>query len=178
MDYVYHYQSPLGGITLTSDGAALVGLWFDKQRFFADSVVQDHEEKSLPVFEQADRWLDLYFTGVQPDFTPPCRIPGLTPFRKEVISAMEAIPFGSITTYSQIARTIAERRQLPKMSARAVGGAVGWNPICIIIPCHRVVGAGGSLTGYGGGISNKIALLRLEGHDMSRFTIPSAGTVL
>ena len=96
----------------------------------------------------------------------------------EVLSVVADIPEGRVATYGQIARTIAERRQLPKMSARAVGGAVGWNPICIIIPCHRVVGAGGSLTGYGGGISNKIALLRLEGHDMSRFTIPSAGTVL
>ncbi|MBQ9269066.1 MAG: methylated-DNA--[Oscillospiraceae bacterium] len=179
MTYHWFYDTPEGfsRLNMSSDGTCLTGLWFSGSRDERKHTVPS-EERELPVFRDTARWLDLYFSGVQPDFTPSLRLPGLTPFREEVISAMEAIPFGSTTTYGQIARSIAERQHLPKMSAQAVGGAVGWNPICIIIPCHRVVGTSGSLTGYGGGISNKISLLRLEGHDMSRFTIPAVGTAL
>ena len=164
MTYHWFYDTPEGfsRLNLSSDGTFLTGLWFSGSRDERKHAVPS-EARELPVFRDTARWLDLYFSGVKPDFTPSFRIPGLTPFRAEVISAMEAIPFGSTTTYGQIARTIAERRQLPKMSARAVGGAVGWNPICIMIPCHRVIGADGSLTGYGGGIENKRWLLVHEG---------------
>ncbi|MBR2963956.1 MAG: methylated-DNA--[Lentisphaeria bacterium] len=171
MDYVYHYQSPLGGITLTSDGAALVGLWFDKQRFFADSVVQDHEEKSLPVFEQADRWLDLYFSGRDPGFAPPVTL-RTTEFRQAVCRIMLTIPYGCTMTYGRIAEIVARQRGVPRMSAQAVGGAVGHNPVSLIIPCHRVIGAGSALVGYGGGLDRKAALLELEHADLSGDFIP------
>lgn len=171
MDYVYHYQSPLGGITLTSDGAALVGLWFDKQRFFADSVVQDHEEKSLPVFEQADRWLDLYFSGRDPGFAPPVTL-RTTEFRQAVCRIMLTIPYGRTMTYGRIAEIVARQRGVPRMSAQAVGGAVGHNPVSLIIPCHRVIGAGSALVGYGGGLDRKAALLELEHADLSGDFIP------
>lgn len=171
MDYVYHYQSPLGGITLTSDGAALVGLWFDKQRFFADSVVQDHEEKSLPVFEQANRWLDLYFSGRDPGFAPPVTL-RTTEFRQAVCRIMLTIPYGRTMTYGRIAEIVARQRGVPRMSAQAVGGAVGHNPVSLIIPCHRVIGAGSALVGYGGGLDRKAALLELEHADLSGDFIP------
>lgn len=171
MDYVYHYQSPLGGITLTSDGAALVGLWFDKQRFFADSVVQDHEEKSLPVFEQADRWLDLYFSGRDPGFAPPVTL-RTTEFRQAVCRIMLTIPYGRTMTYGRIAEIVARQRGVPRMSAQAVGGAVGHNPVSLIIPCHRVIEAGSALVGYGGGLDRKAALLELEHADLSGDFIP------
>ena len=171
MDYVYHYQSPLGGITLTSDGAALVGLWFDKQRFFADSVVQDHEEKSLPVFEQANRWLDLYFSGRAPGFAPPVTL-RTTEFRQAVCRIMLTIPYGRTMTYGRIAEIVARQRGVPRMSAQAVGGAVGHNPVSLIIPCHRVIGAGSALVGYGGGLDRKAALLELEHADLSGDFIP------
>ena len=120
------------------------------------------EEKNLPVFNDVRRWLDIYFSGKEPDFTPDYRIDGMTPFRRDVFEILLKIPFGKTVTYGEIAAEIAKKRNIAKMSAQAVGGAVGWNPVCIIVPCHRVIGADGSLTGYGGGITNKIALLKLE----------------
>ena len=167
MEYLHCYNSPLGGITIASDGKTLTGLWFDGQKYFADTLEKDHEEKALPVFDQADRWLDIYFSGRQPGFTPIYQLYGLTQFRREVSEILCSIPFGKTRTYGDIADQIAQSRGIPKMSAQAVGGAVGWNPICIIIPCHRVLGAGGNLTGYGGGLENKKALLELEGNDIS-----------
>ena len=161
MDYLHHYESPLGGITLASDGAALVGLWFDKQRFFAASVSKNRTEKPLPVFEQADRWLDLYFSGRDPGFTPPL-VMRTTDFRRAVWEIMLSIPYGHTMSYGRIAEIIARGRGLPRMSAQAVGGAVGHNAIALIIPCHRVVGADGALVGYGGGLDRKAALLALE----------------
>ena len=158
------YDTPAGldDLWMASDGEALTGLWFERSRD-ASKPRPDSEERELPVFSETRRWLDCYFSCRQPDFTPPLRVNGLTPFRKDVIEAMLAIPFGKTATYGAIAASIARKRRLARMSAQAVGGAVGWNPICIIVPCHRVIGAGGALVGYGGGISNKIALLRLEG---------------
>lgn len=162
MDYLHHYESPLGGITLASDGAALVGLWFDeKQRFFAASLSKDRTEKPLPVFGQADRWLDLYFSGRDPGFTPPL-VMRTTEFRRTVWEIMLTIPYGRTMTYGRIAEIVARERGIPRMSAQAVGGAVGHNAISLIIPCHRVVGAGGALVGYGGGLDRKAALLALE----------------
>ena len=154
---------------MSSDGEVLTGLWFEGPRDQSKHRLAC-EERDLPVFRETRRWLDVYFSGRQPDFTPRYRIDGLTPFRREVVDAMRAIPFGETVTYGDIAAVFAKERGIAKFSARAVGGAVGWNPICIIVPCHRVIGAGGRLTGYGGGMHNKIALLRHEGHALSCLT--------
>lgn len=161
MDYTHHYQSPLGGITMASDGNALTGLWFDGQKHFAQTLTADHTEKFLPVFEEADRWLNLYFSGRVPDFTPALN-PAGTPFRKAVWNILLTVPCGQTVTYGQIADRLAEQDGTGPVSARAVGGAVGHNPVSLIIPCHRVVGAGGRLTGYAGGLDRKERLLQLE----------------
>lgn len=162
MDYVYHYQSPLGGITFASNGTELLGLWFDGQKYFADTLSKEYEEKQLPVFEQTVRWLDIYFSGKEPDFTPPLLMK-TTPFRKSVWEIMLTIPFGKTMTYGEIADRIAKQKGIERMSAQAVGGAVGHNSISLIIPCHRVIGTNGSLTGYAGGIDKKAKLLEVEG---------------
>ena len=177
MEYIHHYTSPLGGITLASNGRQLTGLWFDGQKYFADTLGPDHEEKTLPIFEQTDRWLARYFCGKEPDFTPPIAMK-TTAFRKAVWEAMLTIPYGQTMTYGQIADRIAQQRGMAKMSAQAVGGAVGHNAIALIIPCHRVVGTNGSLTGYAGGIDKKVKLLKLEGSNMDHLFIPRKGTAL
>ena len=161
MDYVWHYDSPQGGITLASDGEALTGLWFDGQRHFAATLGGEHEGKPLPVFEQATRWLDAYFAGRVPDFAPPLRLIG-TPFQKAVWELLLTIPYGETRSYGELAAMLAEARGLRRASARAVGAAVGRNPISLIIPCHRVLGSDGRLTGYAGGLERKRALLELE----------------
>lgn len=177
MDYTYHYNSPLGGITLSSNGTELTGLWFDGQKHFGDALRKEYEEKTLPIFEQTARWLDIYFGGKAPDFTPRlCML--TTPFRKTVWEIMLTIPFGKTMTYGEIADRIAKQKGLSKMSAQAVGGAVGHNSISLIIPCHRVVGSNGNLTGYAGGIDKKIQLLTLEKADMSSLFVPKKGTAL
>ena len=172
MTYKYYYKTPDGfsDMWMNSDGEYLTGLWFDGSRD-ASKHTYNCKEKMLPIFEDTIKWLDIYFSGKNPDFTPNYKIANLTEFRKEVIDIMLEIPFGEVKTYGEIAEIIAEKRGIAKMSSRAVGGAVGWNPICIIIPCHRVVGSNNSLTGYGGGIMNKISLLKHEKNDMSRFKI-------
>ena len=156
MDYTCSYDSPLGPITLAGDGEALIGLWFDGQKHFAHSLSPAFEEKSLPVFEEARRWLELYFAGQVPDFTPKLAPRG-TAFQQAVWQKLGTIPYGKTSTYGELARA------LNCASARAVGGAVGRNPISLLIPCHRVLGAGGRLTGYAGGLSRKQWLLALEG---------------
>ena len=177
MYFTSHYTSPLGGITLASDGQALTGLWFDGQKYFADTQPLEHTEADLPVFEQTGRWLDRYFAGKIPDFTPTLRLLG-SPFRLAVWEILCQLPYGSVTTYGEIAARLAKQRGVPRMSAQAVGGAVGHNPVSLIVPCHRVVGSGGSLTGYAGGVERKAALLRLENVDMARLSIPKRGTAL
>ena len=173
MTYKYKYSTPkeFDDILLNSDGEYLTGLWFLGSK---DSMKHETncEEKYLPVFEETIKWLDLYFSGKKPDFTPKYIINNLTPFRKIVIDIMNKIPYGNTITYNDIAKEIAKIRGIEKMSSQAVGGAVGWNPICIIVPCHRVVGSNKSLTGYGGGINNKVSLLKLEKNDISKFTVP------
>ena len=166
MEYIYHYDSPLGGIPAASDGEALTGLWFDGQKYFGNGLDPDHEEKMLPVFEQTGRWLDIYFSGEEPDFTPPLSMK-TTPFRRTVWEILLSITYGHTMTYGEIASKIAEQKGLPGMSAQAVGGAVGHNAISLIIPCHRVVGADGSLTGYAGGLDKKQKLLALEKANVS-----------
>ncbi len=161
MTYIFHYSSPIGKITLASDGIHLTGLWFDEQQYFADTLNTNPQEKTLPIFKQTVHWLDIYFSGKGPNFTPPLKMQ-TTPFRKQVWEIMLTIPYGQTMTYGEIAAKIAHRNGLKKMSAQAVGGAVGHNAIALIIPCHRVMGANGSLTGYVGGISKKVKLLQLE----------------
>lgn len=161
MDYIFHYTSLLGGITLASDGEALTGLWFDGQKYFAQTLDKENTESELLVFEQTIKWLDIYFSGKAPDFTPPLNLQ-TTEFCKSVCKIMLTIPYGQTMTYGEIAGIIAKQKNLTRMSAQAVGGAVGRNPISIIIPCHRVIGANGSLTGYAGGLDKKIKLLKLE----------------
>lgn len=160
--YKWHYDSPLGGITLASDGEALTGLWFDGQKYFADTMNEDAKEQELTIFAQTCHWLDIYFNGQEPDFMPRLKM-NTTPFRKAVWEVLLTIPFGKTMTYGEIAKRIAQERGISQMSSRAVGGAVGHNSISLIIPCHRVVGSNGSLTGYAGGLDKKVRLLQLEG---------------
>ena len=160
MEYVNHSISPLGEIILASDGEALTGLWFAGQKYEGSTLAAEHREKDLPVFDETRRWLDGYFTGKDPGFTPPLRLMG-TDFRKAVWKVLLTIPFGKTVTYGEIAAQIA-RKTGRSVSARAVGGAVGHNPVSLIVPCHRVVGADGSLTGYAGGVERKEKLLEME----------------
>ena len=162
MEYTHHYDSPLGGITLASDGEALTGLWFDGQKRFAASLGREALERMLPVFDEADRWLDIYFEGRNPDFVPEIRAKG-SAFQMDVWKILCSIPYGSTTSYGEIAKKMAAQRGQSGMSAQAVGGAVGRNPVAIIIPCHRVLGKDGSLVGYAGGIEKKARLLEMEG---------------
>ena len=177
MEYIHHYMSPLGGITIASDGEALTGLWFDGQKYFAANLSEEHEEKRLEIFDITDKWLDIYFSGKEPDFTPTLSMK-TTEFRKKVWKILLTIPYGKTMTYGEIAEKIAKDSGNVKMSAQAVGGAVGHNSISLIIPCHRVIGANGSLTGYAGGIEKKKKLLELEKADMSGFFVPKTGTAL
>ena len=179
MIYKWTYQTPDGfdDLLMNCDGTYLTGLWFIGSKDSSKHSTSC-EENLIPIFEETIKWLDIYFSGKNPDFTPKYKINNLTPFRSEVIAIMKEIPFGTIITYNDIAKKIAQKRGLRKMSSQAVGGAVGWNPICIIIPCHRVVGSNGSLTGYGGGINNKVKLLINEHNDMTKFYIPTKGTAL
>lgn len=177
MTFTQHYDSPLGGILLAADEVGLTGLWFDGEKYFADHLPKEHIEQDSPVLSQTRRWLDLYFSGSEPDWLPPLHPVG-TPFRQAVWKILLQIPYGQTITYGDIARQLASQQGLTRMSAQAVGGAVGHNEISIIIPCHRVVGADGSLTGYAGGIDKKYKLLELERADMNQFYIPKKGTAL
>jgi methylated-DNA-[protein]-cysteine S-methyltransferase len=172
VQYTTHYDSPLGGILLAADESGLTGLWFNGAKYYAAGLDPAHRETSSPVLVATCRWLDLYFAGEQPDFLPPLHLLG-SPFRLAVWQILQEIPYGQTMTYGQIAAHLGG-----SMSAQAVGGAVGHNPISILVPCHRVVGSNGSLTGYAGGIGKKIALLRLEGVPTNTLTIPTHGTAL
>ena len=177
MIYTHKYNSPLGAITLASNGEALTGLWFDGQKYFGDTLPNKYGQEKLPIFDETAAWLDIYFMGKNPDFTPKLFF-DTSPFRQTVWEILLTIPYGKTMTYGEIARKIAAQNGLEKMSAQAVGGAVGHNSISIIVPCHRVVGTSGSLTGYAGGIERKIKLLELEKTDMSSFFISKKGTAL
>lgn len=184
MNYRWYYETPSGfsDMIMYSDGEYLTGLCFagskDETKHKFDSKEDDNhrtgkneqkdgtketiKEEQILIFQETIRWLNLYFSGKEPDFTPKYRVPGATEFRTKIIDEMNQIPYGETITYGEIGKNIAKKLGKDKMSAQAVGGAVGWNPICILIPCHRVMGAQGKLTGYGGGLENKIALLALE----------------
>jgi methylated-DNA-[protein]-cysteine S-methyltransferase len=172
MNYTFEYNSPVGQLTIASDGESITGLWMKGQRYFAATMEPGSSGVDLPVFEQAKAWLGTYFSGKNPTGTPPLAPTG-SPFRQAVWQILCDIPYGEVTTYGSIAKMLAKQNE--KMAPQAVGGAVGHNPISIIIPCHRVVGADGSLTGYGGGIDKKIRLLTLEHVDMSRLYTPPQG---
>lgn len=161
MDHIRHYDSPLGGITLAGSEHALTGLWFDGQKHFGRALAEERFNQPLPVLEDAARWLDCYFRGEQPGFTPPLFLRG-TPFQAAVWRILLTIPYGFTMTYGEIARSPALSRGLSSPSPRAVGAAVSRNPISLIVPCHRVIGADGSLTGYAGGTDRKRFLLELE----------------
>jgi methylated-DNA-[protein]-cysteine S-methyltransferase len=179
MFYSTSYASPLGAITLVSDGKNLVGLWIAGQKYFAATIQGVIEEKpELPIFAKTKEWLDAYFVGKNPAISELSLAPVGSEFRKAVWDILCEIPYGKCTTYGEIAKKMADQMGKKNMSSQAVGGAVGHNPVSIIIPCHRVVGSNGSLTGYAGGIDKKVKLLEHEGADMSRFFIPSKGTAL
>ena len=165
LDYISHYDSPLGGITLAADGDALTGLWFDGQKHFGATLSSNPIEKQRPVFQETKCWLDIYFSGRDPAFTPPLHLRA-TPFRRAVWEILLTIPYGRTTTYGAIAARLAGLTG-ERVSARAVGGAVGHNAISLIIPCHRVIGADGALTGYAGGTERKLCLLRMESAPVS-----------
>lgn len=171
MYYQTNERSPLGGITLASDGENLIGLWLEGQKYFGGTVDKEmHRRDDLPVFEAAKDWLNRYFAGKRPAVSELPLAPAGSDFRQEVWKLLCEIPYGEVTTYGELAKKIAKKQNKPGMSAQAIGGAVGHNPISIIIPCHRVVGTNGSLTGYAGGLEKKVKLLELEGVDMSRLT--------
>lgn len=159
--YTSVYSSELGDILLAADEIGLTGLWFFGQSYFADTLPAEQIAQETPILAQAKEWLDEYFSGKEPDFTPTLHPMG-SPFRQAVWKLLLQIPYGQTTTYGEIARQLEKLQNRPHMSAQAVGGAVGHNGISIIIPCHRVVGTKGSLTGYAGGLDKKMALLELE----------------
>ena len=179
MVYTAEYNSPLGAITLACDETAIIGLWFNGQRHFGNVLPGEvkTEAEEQPLLKEGALWLDIYFSGREPDFLPPLRYDS-TEFRKMVCDIMLTIPYGKTMTYGEIAAKIARDLGIEKMSAQAVGGAVGHNPISLMIPCHRVVGTNGSLTGYGGGIDRKVKLLELERADMTNLYVPRKGTAL
>ncbi len=174
MNYKSYYKTDknFSDIILTSDGKCLTGLFFVGYNS-ADKLVENFEEKELAIFKETKKWLDIYFSGEKPDFDIKYKIDNLTSFRKEVLDMISQIPYGQTITYGAIAKKIADKQNKSKMSAQAIGGAVGFNPISIIIPCHRVIGSDGSITGYGGGLANKIELLKLE-----QIIVDSAGFIV
>lgn len=177
MQYTAIYRSSMGEILLACDEIGLTGLWFEREKYYAMGLDPVHEARTTPILEETIRWLDLYFSGIEPDFLPPIHMIG-SPFQLSVWKILTEIPYGKTVTYGEIASQIAKDRGLSRMSAQAVGGAVGHNEISILVPCHRVIGTNGSLTGYAGGVDKKIALLKLEGADTDRFFVPKKGTAL
>ncbi|MGI6509779.1 MAG: methylated-DNA--[protein]-cysteine S-methyltransferase [Erysipelotrichaceae bacterium] len=174
MNYKSYYKTDknFSDIILTSDGKYLTGLFFVGYKY-ADKLVEQFAEKESAIFKETKKWLDIYFSGEKPGFNIKYKIDNLTSFRKEVLDMISEIPYGQTITYGAIARKIADKQNKSKMSAQAVGGAVGFNPISIIIPCHRVIGSDGSITGYSGGLANKIELLKLE-----QVIVDSAGFIV
>lgn len=168
--YLSKYSSPLGTLTLSSDGENITGLWIEGQKYFAASLSSDAVYRELPVFEEAFHWLDIYFAGENPDFMPKLATNG-SAFQEAVWAILRRVPYGQVTTYGKIANQL-ENTRTNNSFAQAVGGAIARNPISILIPCHRVVGSNGSLTGYAGGIDRKIWLLQKEKIAMENLFIP------
>lgn len=163
MIYTTKIPSPVGNLTLASDGEHLIGVWIDGQKYFARTIAEETQENNqIPIFLQTIDWLNRYFSGKRPSIHELSLRPAGSEFRQAVWKILCEIPYGEVTTYGAIAQKIAASRGLANMSAQAVGGAVGHNPISIIIPCHRVIGSNGSLTGYAGGLDLKKKLLEME----------------
>lgn len=165
------YNSPLGEMMMLSDGAGLTNLNFIDDKFYPADLVRQVQEAQLPVFDATAKWLDAYFAGRDPGALPPLALQG-SEFRRQVWQLLLQVPYGGLTTYKELAQKIAAQRGSTNMSAQAVGGAVGHNPICIMVPCHRVIGTSGSLTGYAGGLWRKEKLLQLEQIDMKNLFVP------
>ena len=178
MYYSTVYSSPIGLLTLASNGEQIVGLWVEGQKYFGSRLGELQKRDDLPVFHQTRQWLDSYFAGEQPEVSQVPLAPEGSEFRRAIWQILCDIPYGQTTTYGEIARQMATKTGRASMSSQAVGGAVGHNPVSIIIPCHRVVGTNGSLTGYASGLARKIHLLELEGVGVSAFSIPQRGTAL
>lgn len=170
--YTSTYDSAIGSLLLAADDIGLVGLWLNSDRFYANLLANcESVVKETPILEAVKRWLDVYFSGREPKIELPIHLIG-TPFRQEVWQLLLQIPYGQVATYGDLAKKMAEKRGVAYMSAQAIGGAVGHNEISIIIPCHRVIGANGNLTGYAGGIDKKLKLLELEGVDTKKLFLP------
>jgi len=179
MHYQSTYQSPFGAISLVSNETSLVALWFDGQKYSQSLLPTEFVQmEDHPTLMAGKKWLDDYFAGKKPSLASLQLAPVGGDFRQQVWKILMEIPYGQATTYGEIAREVARSQGLQSMSSQAVGGAVGHNPIALIIPCHRVVGANGNLTGYAGGIDLKIKLLNHEGLDLTRFFVPKKGTAL
>ena len=179
MYYSTDYTSPVGKLLLASDGESLIGLWLEGQKYHGGQIGGElTKTDDLPVFAVVKNWLDRYFDGENPSINELPLAPIGSDFRQDIWKLLCEIPYGEVVTYGDLAKKMATKRNLPGMSSQAIGGAVGHNPISIIIPCHRVVGASGSLTGYAGGIDKKIQLLSHEGVDLSRMVVPKKGTAL
>lgn len=179
MYYSTACSSPIGTLTLACDGDRIVGLWLDGQKYHGGAISEQMMEKSdIPVFDAAKTWLDRYFSGEKPAISELPLAPIGGAFRQGVWDILCGIPYGKVITYGDIAKKMAAKMGKSSMSSQAIGGAVGHNPISIIIPCHRVVGANGSLTGYAGGVHKKIKLLEREGVDMANLFVPKKGTAL
>lgn len=172
MHFIDHYPSSLGDILVAANETGLIGLWFEGEKFFAGNLTENPVERRTPILAQTRHWLDIYFTGKDPGFLPPL-CPIGTHFRQTVWALLLQIPYGHTTTYGELARQFAKKQSGRQMSAQAIGGAVSHNAISIIIPCHRVIGADGGLTGYAGGVKKKAQLLEMEGVNM---TYPDLGS--
>lgn len=179
MYYSTNYKSPMGDILIASNEDSIIGLWIDEQKYIDNTMPKDLVEAGdIPILQEAIAWLDDYFAGKKPELSKLSLAPVGGEFRQQVWQLLLEIPYGELTTYGRIAKEVARRMGKDRMSAQAVGGAVGHNPISIIIPCHRVIGSNGSLTGYAGGLDMKIKLLDLEGVNMDKLFVPKKGTAL
>ena len=173
-----HYISPIGDILLASKNNKLIGLWIEGQKYYLYNIKEEMKEENTEILVKAKEWLDRYFKGEKPNINELALDPIGSDFRKRVWKILCEIPYGEVITYKDIANIIAKEKGLKKMSCQAIGNAVSHNPISIIIPCHRVVGTNGSLTGYAGGIYKKAYLLEHEKVNMEKLFIPKKGTSL
>ena len=179
MYYITNYPSPVGLLTLAAGEDSLIGLWIEGQKYHGKTLPAAVTEKNdLPIFDTVKCWLDKYFAGEKPDISDLSLAPIGSDFQQSVWRILFQIPCGKTVTYGDIAKKIAEESGKKSMSSQAVGGAVGHNPISIIIPCHRVIGSNGSLTGYAGGIAVKVKLLKLENAYMPHMIVPTKGSAV
>lgn len=179
MIYFSNYSSPIGQLMLASDGENLVGLWVEGQKYFGGKTKENFVEKqNLKIFFETKKWLDEYFLGKNPGIKSLSLAPKGSDFQRKIWEFLREVPYGKTTTYKEIAKKVAAWMKRERMSGQAVGGAIGRNPISIIIPCHRIVGADGNLTGYASGLKNKVQLLKLEGVDTSSFFVPKKKKLL